>query len=310
MGTLVAIVNSLNRLELLKGALVSLKAALEACPFATAIVVFEAGSTDGSRQWLEEFKRQSRQVPIELLYPKEGEETSFSAGVNAACDFASKKYPSAQFYFLFETDNWIENEQSLLEAKRLLESDARLAGVGFTARKRDGGSAGFGCRFPNLIQWVLGRELSHWWGLDAPRLGVCEVVYTSPLLVRKKAWEISGGLDADCFPFSDCDVDWAWRLKRKGFGFAVIKTSQVVHDNQQKISSWSRNRLLYFYQARFCFLERRYGKRVRLLKPAVFLRHVLEMAAAIVLWPFLKDRARTLAKRWALVWGVWRDYQT
>ncbi|MBC8121700.1 MAG: hypothetical protein H7Y22_07690 [Gemmatimonadaceae bacterium] len=316
---LVAIVNSFNRISLLQQGLPSLVNALRGCPFQTAIVVFEAGSTDGSREWIEQF-RASTQVAIDIISPAPGEDSSFGAGVNAACAYAACKYPQLEWYFLFETDNWIASPEPLQLATALLESQSRLAAVGFTVCKHSGEAAGIGCPFPTAWQFVLGQQLTLHLGLDRQagtwksfansRWCLYDVVYTSPIVICRRAWEDSTGLDSQSFPFSDCDIDWSWRQHKRGWRTAVLDVQGVVHDNQQTLSNWSVTRVVGFHQARLQLLRRHLGGWVNLLKPLLFLRHCLELVLILIAAHRFKQLKNSMSKRWILLKTVFRNYET
>src|SRR5687767_15845717 len=94
---LVAVVNSLNRCELLQGAIESLAAALQKMSIPTAIVVFDAGSTDGSVAWLEAYRQTQASTRIDLMYADSGSPTSIAAGINRGAEFAQTQYPSLQW---------------------------------------------------------------------------------------------------------------------------------------------------------------------------------------------------------------------
>src|ERR1051325_285742 len=81
---LVVVINSFNRKDLLQRAVDSLTQALRQASFCSAIVVFEAGSSDGSRELLEEWARQNPGDNLSLVGPETGR-SSFADGVNAAC---------------------------------------------------------------------------------------------------------------------------------------------------------------------------------------------------------------------------------
>jgi GT2 family glycosyltransferase len=143
---LAAIVNSFNRFDLLKEALPSLLRALRGCPWESSVVIFDAGSTDGSREWLE--ATASTDKSISLLQPSVTDDASFSGGINAACAFALKQNPALKWLLFFETDNWLAGATPLNAAAFLLEQEPRLGAVGFTVRKHDRRPAGYGCPFP------------------------------------------------------------------------------------------------------------------------------------------------------------------
>lgn len=317
---LAAIINSFNRLPLLKKALPALVSAFRQCPFAAAVVVFEVGSKDGTVEWLRDYRQQVPDVPIEVVEPEPGADSSFSAGVNAACQMAAALYPQVENFLFYETDNWIAGPQPLLTAVKLLESRPELAAAGFTVLRHSGQPAGFGCKFPTVLDFLLGQQMTYLLKLDRPTLradgivndsswSVCDVVFTSPLLVRRKAWGESGGMDAGTFPFSDCDVDWSWRLSKLGWKMAVISTDGVVHDNEGELSGWSARRVVDFHRARLRLLCRHAGTWVRWLKPLLLTRHCAEFLLLHVL-PKAPDQAKeSIDKRRLLIKSVMKDYE-
>ncbi len=312
---LVAIVNSFNRAALLKDALSSLAEALAKLPIKTAIIVVDAGSRDESVQTVERARRTST-VPVGLL---ELPGASFAAGVNAGVAKAIELHPTTRYLLLFETDNYVSSERPLLDALRFLDRRRSFAAAGFTVRKHDGSPAGFGCNHPRLLDFVLGPQVAFRLGLDRPRLkwkreddlswAECEVVYTSPILIRREAWTETGGFDAAEFPFSDCDVEWAHRLQRLGYGQAVLESVDVIHDNQHSLSSWSSSRALHFHRARLSLLRKKYGADVYAVVPLLLARHCGELLAALLDWRDSSTYRSTIAKRWSLLWQSMRGYR-
>jgi GT2 family glycosyltransferase len=174
-------------------------------------------------------------------------------------------------------------------------------------------------RFPSSISLALGLNLSTRWNLETPNESVwqetkgirwrtCDVVFTSPLLIRRAAWDQTGGFDAERFPFSDSDLDWAWRCAELGWKTAVIASESVVHDNLRQSSAWSANRVIDFHRSRLRLLKRHRGQQVGLIKPLLFLRHVIEtltLAGKIASDPKAETK---LAKRKQMLRTVWNDY--
>jgi GT2 family glycosyltransferase len=221
--------------------------------------------------------------------------------------------------FLFETDNWVQTAEPLSHAVQLLEEEPQLAAVGFTVKRHAGEFCGYGMSFPTAMSLALGLNLSARWNLDQPnnspwrasngfRWRMCDVVFTSPLLIRREAWLQTGGLDAERFPFSETDVDWAWRCAEAGWKTAVIASEQVVHDNLQQASAWSANRVIEFHRSRLRLLKRHRGEWIGLIKPILFLRHCIET----LLLTFRKSTdagaAPKLEKRKQMLRTVWNDY--
>ena len=314
---LVAIINSFNRRALLERAIESLTNALRSAPFGSAIIVFEAGSNDGSLEFLK--SRENNLNDNLAVIEASAERKSFSDGVNAACAAALARFRNCRWLFLYETDNWVAKVDPLSNAILLLESQPKLAAAGFTVRQHDGKFFGYGTRFPTTFSFMLGQNLaaqlrmhapnnSAWQLSDGIRWRTCDVVFTSPLLIRREAWEQSGGFDEKGFPFSDTDLDWAWRCAGLGWAMAVIASDDVVHDNVQQLSAWSANRVLDFHRNRFGLLKRHRGKHVALLKPFLFLRHCLETLILVGKSANDPSAKEKLAKRKRLLRTVWSDY--
>jgi GT2 family glycosyltransferase len=316
---LVAIVNSYNRLDLLRNAMSSLVHALEDLQVCSTVVVFDAGSTDGSRQWLEEFTNDQHRIPVHRVYPKFGDDTSFSAGVNAAWEYVIERFNGVRYLLLFETDNWLSNSAPILDGIALLEHETHLGVVGFTVEKYSGASAGYGCSFPSLFEFLLGPQfasllrvdqlaLPTWRHYGTSRWALCEVIFTSPVLIKVDAWKQSHGLDAVIFPYSECDVDWCWRLKKLGWSVGVLDCKGVVHDNQHNPSAWSVLRVVSLHRARLRLLERHRASWVGWLKPLLLLRHVVEFVALALLYAVGRKPKHSLTKRWMLMRTVFRGY--
>jgi GT2 family glycosyltransferase len=303
----------------MQSALYCLRQALSNCPYKAAIVVFDAGSTDGSREWLKQFAREDGNIGLDILEPLPNEDRSFSAGLNAACQYAQSKYPQVSYYFFYETDNQIASAEPIALAARLLEGTPKLAAVGFTVDKLSGEKAGYGASFPTISQFLLGQNLTCLWHLDAPKTNwqkfenirwtTCDIVFTSPILVRRTAWEQSHGLDQKMFPFSDCDSDWAWRLAHLGWRLAVIEIDGVIHDNGEQLSEWSGKRAIHFHRGRLRLLKKQIGVWVNLIKPLLFLRHCLEYIWLLALVALKGRPTIALQNRQILIASVFNDYK-
>ena len=315
---LVTIINSFNRRSLLERAVTSLTAALRSSRFGSAIIVFEAGSNDGSAEFLRTWRDNN---PTDNLTVIDGAaaRSSFSDGVNLACAAAISRFASCRWLFLYETDNCLTSAGPLEKAVALLEREPQLAAAGFTVKQHDGKFYGYGMRFPTALSFLLGQNLgailnlhapndSPWQLSDGIRWRTCDVIFTSPLLIRREAWEQSGGFDATNFPFSESDLDWAWRCAKLGWKMAVLASDNVIHDNLQQPSAWSANRALDFHRNRFRLLQRHRGEHVALLKPFLFVRHGLE--AMILARRSARDPAakEKLAKRKQMLRTVWNNY--
>jgi GT2 family glycosyltransferase len=316
-GKLAVIINSYNRLSLLSIALPALELTLLNTPVDSCVVIFEAGSTDGSSEFIEKFKLNSK-LNILCITPPKDLPDSFASGCNYAIQYAAERFKNLKWCFFYETDNFISNHNALTSALKLMEANHDIAAIGFTVEKVDGLKVGYGQRFPNLFSFIIGQHASHglrileprpkWNSEPECRWSYCDIVYTSPLLVNYSVWKKTGGMDSENFPFSDSDNDWCWRLKKLGLKCAVIDLPGVVHDNRNQASSWSANRTLNFHQARYSLLRKHKGKIVHTIKPLLALRHITElMLLSGALLVGKKDSAK-LSARVMLIKGVMDNY--
>ena len=315
---LVAIINSFNRRELLEKAVASLTQVLRKATFGSAIIVFDAGSNDGSTEFLSTWCEQNPADNLSVV-TSSGDGSSFAEGVNAACSTALARFPECRWLFLYETDNWLGSIEPVDQAISLLNEQPELAAVGFTVKRHSGVFCGYGMRFPSYLSLALGLNLTVRWNLDTPnqspwqrtgnvRWRTCDVIFTSPLLIRRQAWEQTQGFDAKAFPFSESDLDWAWRCARLGWKMAVIASDSVVHDNLQQSSAWSANRVVEFHRSRLRLLKRHRGNRSVLIKPLLFLRHGVETIILVCKRGSDPTAPEKLAKRRRMLRTVWTNY--
>jgi len=318
MGELAVIINSFNRLELLKGALSSATEALRHCDQAGEVFVFEAGSNDGSLQYLKEQKRRSS-VPIRIIEPGPGEDTSFAAGVNRAVAEAEARLSDLQWCLLYETDNYFKRPEALQEALDLIQRRPEVGALGFTVERHDGRKVGYGEQFPTALSFLAGQQISAALKLVEPqpawqkeadhRFSYGEVVYTSPLLVSRECWVEVGGRDHETFPFTGSDVDLCWRISKAGRKCGVLDTEGVIHDNRQIHSEWSERRVLRFHESRWKVLRRHRDINETLVKMGLFGRHVLEIFGLLVLVLMGRRSAKKIATRFTLLGRLPEGYR-
>ena len=296
------IINSFNRLELLKQCLEVLCHWVPESEFneRCVAVIFDAGSTDGSIQWLQNAVG-NLEIPCEIVIPEPEEDNSFAAGINTGSSYAKSKFPTIRYFLFYETDNQILEARSLSNALLELEKRPFLGACGFTVRQHNGLPAGVGMPFPALFNFAVGKNIVHKFQLEAInynwqlsdagcKFSEIDIAFTSPLLVKFDAWNESGGFDAKTFPFSDSDIDWARRLKNAGWQMGVIESDAVIHDNFNAISSWSKSRAMQFHRGRLRYFKRYNPVTVYCVWPvALLVRHAFEILAVAL---FVKDKAR------------------
>lgn len=296
------IINSFNRLALLQECLHALCSWLSESQFhgKCVAVIYDAGSKDGSVEWLES-QTGKLGISVDFIVSLPGDDNSFAAGLNTGVQFAVRKYPTLKYLLFYETDNQILSPEPIAQAILQLNQRKGLAACGFTVRKHDRRSAGVGQPFPTLLNFTVGKKIVHllqWEAIpykwqtngNGAEFSLVDVVYTSPLLVRVDAWEASGGLDATLFPFSDCDVDWARRLYKLGWSMGVIRTDDVIHDNLDALSAWSKSRAIQNHRGRLRYFKRHRPLAVIMVWPfLLMLRHFIELVSARL---FVKDSLR------------------
>ena len=318
---LAVIINSCNRYELLSEALPSVLNSLYQLSIHSTIVVFDAGSTDGSVEFIHTYSQKTSDIPIHCLTPSPEIDRSFSAGCNYAVAFAYQQYPKLQYCFLYETDNLINNPSALTLAIQLLEKQENLAAVGFTVERCNNQKAGFGCRFPTIHSFIFGQqltsllklgnmEISEWHDFQGTKWGISDVVYSSPLLIRHSMWQATHGMDATKFPFSDCDVDWCWSVYKRGYFVAVLDVPGIIHDNRTQISIWSANRVIDFHRARLRLLLKHYGYWVINFKYILWLRHLLEAIILLTKLFFSEYAQKSFKQRLILLKTVLNSYDS
>src|SRR3954471_6065315 len=183
---LVAIINSFNRRSLLQAALTSLTESLRKASFGSAIIIFEAGSNDGSAEFLNEWRQQNPGDNLLVIEAAPGR-SSFADGVNQACAAAFARFPNCRWLFLYETDNYLNDVDPLEKAIALLKREPTLAAAGFTVKHYDGEFFGYGMRFPSAVSFGLGQNIaahlgmhtpnnSEWRMSDGIRWRICDIV--------------------------------------------------------------------------------------------------------------------------------------
>ncbi|MDR2409275.1 MAG: hypothetical protein LBE13_14335 [Bacteroidales bacterium] len=300
------IINSYNRLSLLRESLDALEQWMPQSVYhgRLGIVIYDAGSTDGTIEWIQGKAIQKYSFTIKLLLPQKGDDTSFAAGVNAGAYFAVEYYDDLQYLLLYETDNQILSSSALLAAERELMNHSILGACGFTVRYHNGCRAGVGMPFPTIINFLLWKfgsifhleKIPYQWEEREQNtlFSYVDVVFTSPLLIKKQAWIDSKGLDARTFPFSDCDVDWAKRLRILNWRMGVIKTEDVIHDNRDTISDWSKTRAMNSHRARLRYFKRYHPFLIYIIFPfPLMMRHLFELFIALI-YPFPKSKKKRL----------------
>jgi GT2 family glycosyltransferase len=312
------IINSLNRLALLRECLTALDGWIsDISDFHCKVYVFDAGSTDGSLDFLH--AKASGDTHFRVLTPAPGQNRSIAGGFNAGAAAALDESPAATHLLFYETDNTILSPEPVRAALAELDTRKNLAASGFTVSRHDGRPAGVGMPFPTLLAFLAGNRISHFFQMEripyhwkdsaGGRFSFVDVVFTSPLLIKAEAWKDTAGMDAETFPFSDCDVDWAKRLALRGWKMGVVERADVIHDNRDALSDWSKTRALNFHRGRLRYFRRYHPFAIFAVWPgALLIRHCLEWFAAGIFIRNTKKRMRLKEQFSGLLRSCWNGY--
>jgi len=308
------IINSFNRLVLLQDCLPNIIESLEAIKIPAVFIILDAGSTDGSVEYVQQM--QQGNAGIILVAVKAEENISFSAGCNRAIKEALDRYPTLPYLLFFETDNLFKDVLPLQQAFQLIKEKPELASVGFWIEKITGEKMVYGNSTPSVAGFILGQPLATRLGIEqvtpkwiASNTGseytYTSIVFTSPLLVRAKAWTDAGGMDEQNFPFSDSDTDLCLKFIQAGYKNVVLNGKGVVHDNRNNKSSWSGKRVYNYHQARFRLLTKHKAWSKGILQMTLPLRHAMEL----LMGKLMKKSPDYLDNRKQLLFSAWKGYR-
>mgnify|MGYP000140701143 CR=1 FL=1 len=307
-----ALVQSFNRRALLEVALDSFQKVLGS-DARFYLYVYDAGSTDGSIDYLKTF-RDGSNAPISIV--TQPPKLSFSAGHNRLIQEVKKSAPREALILFYETDNAIKDREAIDQAADLIRSGEADA-VGFTPLKHDGTRAAHGGAFPTKKEFLIGQRATRWLRKqkDAQKIipqdvFVTEVAFTSPPLVSLEMIVRIGGFDEKNFPFGHSDTDLCRRINDAGGSIVVLRSTSFIHDNLEQASEWSKGRVKDYHRATFRLLEKhdgRFSLKERLLLMA---RHSVEIMALGGLAPFSLASRRKLVGRLELLKSCLTGYDT
>ena len=309
---LAIIVNSFNRKVLLEESSATLLDTLKQLQIKAVLVFVDAGSADGSVEFIHELQKKNSDQEIVLL---QRSKATFSEGCNQGVLYSVQNYSSVKYLLFYETDNFFLRSKPLADALQLIQSHTYIATVGFEVEKFSGIKTGYGSKKPTIMSFIIGQQLTDYFRLlnnkekwikkDDLEYTFCDIVYTSPLLMKATVWNEIEGMDDKRFPFSDSDIDLCIRIMQKGYKNAVIQCSGVIHDNKNNLSAWSAKRVLDFHKGRLKLFRKHRPFSIPFLKMMLFVRHSAEMLIGMIL---KKDRS-FIDNRKVLISKCLRSYE-
>lgn len=277
------LINSFNRLTLLEKSIESVIPFCESNDAIFHIHIIDAGSTDGSLEFIELMAIRYTFITYEIF-----QGASFSQGCNQGIRTIQHLLPEVDALILFETDNFLTSVAPVLTALQLIRSDKSIGSIGFSVKTFSGHPVLPGSTFLKPIATVLGLKLSHYLKIEKIKENYninfynyffqkFQVIYTSPLVISLDVWNNIGGMDEELFPFCECDSDLAFRMYKKGYKSYVMKCNGVIHDNLNTQSTWSEKRVFDLSRARLAYMKKHNGLILSyILRPLLCLRHFVE----------------------------------
>lgn len=209
-----------------------------------------------------------------LKYPviiiKNEQNYGFAKGNNTGLRYALKANDFS-YIWLLNNDTIVEKD-SLQSLVREIESNPKTGIVGSVIRYYSD---------PDRIQTIGGLKFFPFLGLAKLYCENAEVTVLNTLsketilahinyimgasmLVRKKVFEDTGLLDEDYFFYAE-DIDFNYRITRKGWGLSVSKESFIYH---KASASLSEQKHLFFYflsKNNIIFLKKQFGLKYNII---------------------------------------------
>lgn len=204
------------------------------------VIVVDNGSADGSVPAF-------RALHPEVTVIENGKNLGYAEGMNAGLRHA---YARGAEYLLILNNDTTVHPSLLSELVRVAETDER---IGFLS-----GKVYFHAE-PNRLQTagrrahplLLVHELVGWGEIDHGQYDqLQEYDYLDDifLLVRRRAYEVTGGYDPNFFLYYE-ETDWCARVRRAGFRLVYVPTARVWHKHGRSTGG-DRGRNFVYYMAR------------------------------------------------------------
>ncbi len=253
------IIVSWNVRDLLEGCLKSVFHSLRRTTARHEVIVVDNASSDGSQQMV---RQRFPQVCLIANADNEG----FAAGSNQGIAKAT-----GRFLLLLNPDTIVADSapQKLLS---FMEHTPRAAMAGPRLVFSDGGFQHAAFRFPSLLQaffdfFPIHHRLAESrlngryprslyasgqpFAVDHP-LGAC-------MIVRREAVERVGAMDEQFFMYCE-EVDWALRLKQKGWDVYCVPAAIVTHYAGQSTQQSRDKMLVALWKSRLRLYSKHYGR--------------------------------------------------
>ncbi len=247
----VAVIN-FNRLEMLKRCLESLSQ--DTSDVAFELMVNDAGSSDGSREWLKEtgYRLLLDPMPDPGCWPA----YSYAQAVNRCARFMFEEWTGLEYFYPLNNDNYVH----LNWLSRCIDEFEADPEVGHVGSKVIWGPAK-GAPLAGTIQsaGAFFRYVGTAWQTRSAFMGRStdlpaanrsyDVDYSGFGMYRRDLFERFGGLCEDYPPIYWDDPDWGFTLWTKGYRVVYCPQSEIVHDHLSEAVLYSEPERQHHFQS-------------------------------------------------------------
>jgi N-acetylglucosaminyl-diphospho-decaprenol L-rhamnosyltransferase len=241
------VVNTSQRELLLRG-LDAIAREREAVPFATEVLVLDNCSRDGSAQAAGEHPAVDETIALPERRGK------------AANDSELLRRARGRYALLLNEDSELR-PGATLALWEALEQRRDAACAGARLLRPDGSAQACAWRFPTLATALAGALMLHRLlvvqstGTRTREVDWCQ---SSALLVRREAAAAVGYLDPDFFVYSD-EVDFARRLRDRGWRSVYVPGAQAVHHEQLSTGALPERRIVELARGRDLYMRKHHS---------------------------------------------------
>ena len=219
------------------------------------VLVVDNASSDGSADMVR------RRFPQARLIENE-QNVGFARANNQAIRCSMGRY-----VLLLNSDT-LTLPDSFLDMCRFLDAHPHVGIVGGTLLNPDGSFQASYADFPSLVSEAflitgLSRVVySRYFPSHPPSENSLpksvDWVGGACLMARRSAIEEVGLLDEDYFMYSE-EMDWCYRMKRRGWEVYYLPTARVIHVQGQSIRQAPYKQRVYLYSSKIRFFRKHYG---------------------------------------------------
>lgn len=223
-------------------------------PFTFEVIVVDNASTDGSVEMLRQ-----RFPQVKLI--ENLDNPGFAKGNIQGYAL------SAGRYILMLNPDTLLHPGALDKLYQYLENNSKAAGVGPDLLNPDG-TRQMGCYpFPTLtreawrlfhLDWLYAYGIYPVILWDDKTTREVDVIQGTCLLLRRKALDEVGFLDADFFMYTE-EVDLCYRLKKAGWQLRWFPLAKVIHFGGQSTLQAAETMFLRLYESKILFFRKQYG---------------------------------------------------